>query len=55
MGNSSDTRGCRKELLVKLKPIQEQVVVVVGANSGIGRVTALQFAERGYLLVSQRK
>lgn len=55
MDNSSDARGCREELLVKLKPIQEQVVVVVGANSGIGRETALQFAERGYLLLSQRK
>jgi NAD(P)-dependent dehydrogenase (short-subunit alcohol dehydrogenase family) len=32
---------------LNLKPINEQVVVVVGANSGIGRETALRFAERG--------
>jgi NAD(P)-dependent dehydrogenase (short-subunit alcohol dehydrogenase family) len=32
---------------LNLKPIEEQVVVVVGANSGIGRETALRFAKRG--------
>jgi NAD(P)-dependent dehydrogenase (short-subunit alcohol dehydrogenase family) len=31
---------------MKLKPISEQVVVVVGASSGIGRETALRFAAR---------
>jgi NAD(P)-dependent dehydrogenase (short-subunit alcohol dehydrogenase family) len=31
---------------MKLKPIAQQVVVVVGASSGIGRATALQFAQR---------
>src|ERR1044071_4486771 len=36
---------------MKLKPIHEQVVVVVGATSGIGRETALQFAERGAKVV----
>lgn len=36
---------------MKLKPIQEQVVVVVGASSGIGRETALRFAERGAKVV----
>jgi NAD(P)-dependent dehydrogenase (short-subunit alcohol dehydrogenase family) len=36
---------------MKLKPIDEQVVVIVGANSGIGRETALRFAERGAKLV----
>ncbi len=30
----------------KLKPIEEQVVVVVGASSGVGRETALRLAER---------
>src|SRR4051794_38298986 len=32
---------------MKLKPIDEQVVVIVGASSGIGRETALRFAKRG--------
>jgi NAD(P)-dependent dehydrogenase (short-subunit alcohol dehydrogenase family) len=32
---------------MQLKPIQEQVVAVVGASSGIGRETALQFARQG--------
>ncbi len=31
----------------KLKPIGEQVAVVVGASSGIGRVTALELGKRG--------
>ena len=37
---------------MNLKPIQEQVVVVVGANSGIGRETAIRFAERGAKVVA---
>jgi NAD(P)-dependent dehydrogenase (short-subunit alcohol dehydrogenase family) len=32
---------------VKLKPIENQVVVVMGASSGIGRETALRFASNG--------
>jgi NAD(P)-dependent dehydrogenase (short-subunit alcohol dehydrogenase family) len=36
---------------MKLKPIEEQVVVVFGASSGIGRETALKFAERGARVV----
>src|SRR5688500_6466663 len=32
---------------LKLKPLKEQVVVVLGASSGIGRETALQLARRG--------
>lgn len=36
---------------MKLKPIEQQVVTVVGASSGIGRETALQFAKRGAELV----
>ncbi len=32
---------------MQLKPINQQVVVVVGASSGIGRDAALQFADRG--------
>ncbi len=34
-----------------MKPINEQVVVVTGASSGIGRQTALQFAEKGASVV----
>jgi NAD(P)-dependent dehydrogenase (short-subunit alcohol dehydrogenase family) len=36
---------------MKLKPIEQQVVAVVGASSGIGRETALQFAKRQAKLV----
>ncbi len=32
---------------MKLKPIEDQIVVVVGASSGIGRETALKFAAKG--------
>ena len=35
----------------KLKPINEQVVVLMGASSGIGRAAALRFAERGAKVV----
>jgi NAD(P)-dependent dehydrogenase (short-subunit alcohol dehydrogenase family) len=34
-----------------LKPIKEQVVVVCGASSGIGRETALRFAKKGAKVV----
>lgn len=36
---------------MQLKPIDQQVVAVVGASSGIGRETALQFAKRGATVV----
>jgi NAD(P)-dependent dehydrogenase (short-subunit alcohol dehydrogenase family) len=36
---------------MKLKPIEEQVVVLVGASSGIGRAAALKFARRGARVV----
>lgn len=36
---------------VKLKPINEQVIVVTGASSGIGRATAIEFAQRGARVV----
>jgi len=40
---------------MKLKPIEQQVVAVIGASSGIGRETALQFAKRrAKLVVSAR-
>jgi NAD(P)-dependent dehydrogenase (short-subunit alcohol dehydrogenase family) len=36
---------------MQLKPINQQVVAVVGASSGIGRETALNFAKRGAKVV----
>lgn len=36
---------------MQLKSINQQVVAIVGASSGIGRETALQFAARGAKLV----
>jgi NAD(P)-dependent dehydrogenase (short-subunit alcohol dehydrogenase family) len=36
---------------MRLNPIAKQVVVIMGASSGIGRATALQFAKRGAKLV----
>ena len=36
---------------MQLKPIDQQVVAIVGASSGIGREAALQFAARGAKLV----
>ncbi|WP_066375565.1 MULTISPECIES: SDR family oxidoreductase [unclassified Anabaena] len=36
---------------MQLKPINQQVVSVVGASSGIGRQAALQFAQRGAKVV----
>ncbi|MBF2048528.1 MAG: SDR family oxidoreductase [Elainella sp. C42_A2020_010] len=41
---------------MQLKPIHEQVVAIAGASSGIGRITALNFAKKGAkLIVSGRK
>jgi NAD(P)-dependent dehydrogenase (short-subunit alcohol dehydrogenase family) len=40
---------------MRLKPVEEQVVALMGASSGIGRNTALRFAERGAkVIVSAR-
>ena len=36
---------------MRLKPMGEQVVVLLGASSGIGRATALRFARRGAKVV----
>jgi NAD(P)-dependent dehydrogenase (short-subunit alcohol dehydrogenase family) len=38
-------------MMMRLKPVEEQVVVVMGASSGIGREKALRFAERGARVV----
>jgi NAD(P)-dependent dehydrogenase (short-subunit alcohol dehydrogenase family) len=35
----------------QLKPVEEQVVALMGASSGIGRETALRFAKRGAKVV----
>jgi NAD(P)-dependent dehydrogenase (short-subunit alcohol dehydrogenase family) len=36
---------------MRLKPVESQVVALMGASSGIGRETALRFAERGAKVV----
>src|SRR5215203_4685168 len=36
---------------MQLKPVEEQVVALMGASSGIGRETALRFAKRGAKVV----
>src|SRR3954447_5865620 len=36
---------------MRFKPVDEQVVVVMGASSGIGRETALRFAKMGAKVV----
>jgi NAD(P)-dependent dehydrogenase (short-subunit alcohol dehydrogenase family) len=38
-------------MMMQLKPAEEQVVALMGASSGIGRETALRFAERGAKVV----
>jgi NAD(P)-dependent dehydrogenase (short-subunit alcohol dehydrogenase family) len=40
---------------VHLKPVEEQVVVLMGASSGIGRETALRFARRGTKVVASAR
>ncbi len=40
---------------MKLKPVSEQVVVVMGASSGIGRATALRFAGAGAKVVASAR
>ena len=47
----SSTRFAEMEAATSLKPISEQVVVVFGASSGIGRETAIQFARKGAKVV----
>ena len=38
-------------MAIELRPIEDQVVVIIGATSGIGRETALRFAERRARLI----
>ena len=38
-------------MFVKLKPLSEQTIVITGASSGIGRVTAVEAARRGARVV----
>ena len=38
-------------MAVALKPVEEQVIVITGASSGIGRATAEMAADRGARLV----
>jgi NADP-dependent 3-hydroxy acid dehydrogenase YdfG len=40
---------------VKLKPIENQVVVVMGTSSGIGRETAFRFATEGAKVVASAR
>ena len=40
---------------MRLKSVEEQVVVVMGASSGIGRETALRFARRGAKVVASAR
>lgn len=44
-------RPAQERTEVNLKPIENQVVAVMGASSGIGRETALRFAKRGAKVV----
>ena len=43
--------GCAVQEESRLKPISEQVVVITGASSGIGRETAVQFGQHGASVV----
>jgi NAD(P)-dependent dehydrogenase (short-subunit alcohol dehydrogenase family) len=51
MGTAA-ARRTEKEMVTVPKPIAEQVVVVVGASSGIGRASALEFAGQGAKVVA---
>jgi NAD(P)-dependent dehydrogenase (short-subunit alcohol dehydrogenase family) len=40
---------------MRLKPVNQQIVVVMGASSGIGRATALAFASKGACVVASAR
>jgi NAD(P)-dependent dehydrogenase (short-subunit alcohol dehydrogenase family) len=50
-GNILGVRPREEETTMKLKPVEEQVVALMGASSGIGRETALRLAKRGARVV----
>ena len=43
-------RNIRKQFITT-KPISEKTIVIIGASSGIGRATALEFAKKGSTLI----
>ena len=51
VGGGHRFRDAGKVFVVKLKPVGQQVVVVFGASSGIGRDAALRFAKSGAQVV----
>jgi short-subunit dehydrogenase len=50
-GSHHFSSGVARMLSIRLKPLEEQTIVVTGASSGIGRATAEIAAERGARLV----
>ena len=40
---------------MQLKPVEEQVVALMGSSSGIGRETGLRFARRGAKVVASAR
>jgi NAD(P)-dependent dehydrogenase (short-subunit alcohol dehydrogenase family) len=47
--------GRKFAMKLKLKPLNDQVIVVMGASSGIGRETALRLARRGARVVASAR
>src|SRR3954447_11532679 len=50
-GGRNDIQGSSDSMRVRLRSLDQQVVVITGASSGIGLVTARQAADRGAKLV----